>query len=245
MEEVERLIGNATDAARDAVRRVRELPAGMNKADYAMRLNRELRSVADEAAALHQAQILYAYDTEDTTLGKLASRFGVSKTRVVQIIRARDELAGRADDPPERTAQPSDAPEPPPVAAAIITSARGVLIARRQDGDPPWTFPAGKIEPGESASVAAVRETEEETGLVIRTGGVIGRRVHPTTGAVMVYVAARPVADTDVRVADERELAEVRWATLPEVEKLMGPTLYGAVRAHLARRLGKRPAADE
>jgi 8-oxo-dGTP diphosphatase len=245
MEEVERLTTNATQAARDALQRVREMPPGLNKADAAMLLNRELRATADAAASVHQAEILYAYDTEDTTLGKLAKKFGVSKTRVSQIIRAREEQAGRVEERPEGDGQPADKPELPPVAAAIVTSARGVLIARRQDGTPPWTFPAGKIEPGESSAAAAIRETEEETGLLIRTAAVIGRRVHPTTGAVMVYVAARPVAGTEVRVADERELAEVRWASLGEVDELMGQSLFGPARAHLVRVLGKRPATDE
>ncbi len=31
-----------------------------------------------------------------------------------------------------------------------VTSALGALIGRRRDGTPPWTFPGGKIEPGES-----------------------------------------------------------------------------------------------
>lgn len=240
MEEVETLIAQATDAAREALEQVRLLPAGLDKADAAMRLNRELRGLADAAAAVHQNQILYAYDTEEISLGKLAHRFGVSKTRVAQIIKARDEQAtADGDDSGDFVAQPSTAPEPLPVVAAIVTSARGVLIARRQDGKPPWTFPAGKIEPGESAAVAAVREVEEETGLPIRTGAVIGRRVHPSTGRMMVYVAARPVAGTEVRVADKRELSEVRWASFTEADELMGSAMYGPVRAHLVQRIGR------
>ncbi len=53
------------------------------------------------------------------------------------------------------------------MAAAIVTSRLGVLAGRRRDGNPPWTFPAGKVEPGESQEDAAVRETWEETGLRI------------------------------------------------------------------------------
>lgn len=33
-----------------------------------------------------------------------------------------------------------------------------------------WTFPKGKLEPGELAEQAALREVEEETGLVCRLG---------------------------------------------------------------------------
>jgi len=54
-------------------------------------------------------------------------------------------------------AEPASTAGHPAVAAAIVTSHLGVLVSRRRDGDPPWTFPAGKIGPGESAEDAAVR----------------------------------------------------------------------------------------
>ena len=44
------------------------------------------------------------------------------------------------------------------VAAAIVISSEGVLIGRRNDGNPPWTFIAGEVEPGERPEDAAVRE---------------------------------------------------------------------------------------
>ena len=52
---------------------------------------------------------------------------------------------------------------------AIITSAPCVLVGRRSDGRPPWTFLGGKTKPGEPPEDdAAVRETLEETGLWVR-----------------------------------------------------------------------------
>jgi 8-oxo-dGTP pyrophosphatase MutT (NUDIX family) len=54
------------------------------------------------------------------------------------------------------------------VVAAIVTSRLGVLVGRRRDGEPPWTFPAGKVEAAENPDDAAVREALEETGLRIR-----------------------------------------------------------------------------
>lgn len=128
-------------------------------------------------------------------------------------------------------------PEPQPVVAVIVTSPLGVLASRRNDGVPPWGFVSGEIEPGESAVDAAVREMREETGLEIATGREIGRRVHPKTGRTMVYLAARPVSGEDpasVRVIDDRELAEVRWLSLAELDERM-PDLFEPVRAYLAR----------
>ncbi|MEU4640804.1 NUDIX hydrolase [Micromonospora sp. NPDC023814] len=132
----------------------------------------------------------------------------------------------------------STKPEPSPVVASIVTSDLGVLIGRRNDGKPPWTFIAGEIEPGESPADAAVREVKEETGLLVRAAErEIGRRVHPKTGRTMIYLACRPTGKLDVFVGDEDELAEVKWASLSEAEELL-PGLFEPVLAHLQRELG-------
>jgi 8-oxo-dGTP pyrophosphatase MutT (NUDIX family) len=129
-------------------------------------------------------------------------------------------------------------PEPQPVAAAIVTSTRGVLAGRRNDGKPPWTFIAGEVEPGEIAPFAAVREVKEEAGLEVRAGREIGRRVHPKTGRTMIYIAAEPVRpdDLDVFVGDTDELAEVRWLSLAEADELL-PGMFEPVRDFLERAL--------
>jgi 8-oxo-dGTP pyrophosphatase MutT (NUDIX family) len=137
-------------------------------------------------------------------------------------------------------AAPHDAskPEPQPVVAAIVTSEHGVLVGRRNDGKPPWTFIAGEIEPGESPADAGVREVKEETGLLVAAGEEIGRRVHPATGRTMIYITARPTHGTDIFVGDRDELAEVRWVSLADADDLMRPyAIFGAVREYLARTL--------
>jgi 8-oxo-dGTP diphosphatase len=58
------------------------------------------------------------------------------------------------------------------VAAAVIQKPDGdVLLAQRPPGKPYegyWEFPGGKLEPGETAHDALVRELAEELGLVVR-----------------------------------------------------------------------------
>jgi len=57
------------------------------------------------------------------------------------------------------------------VAAAILHRGDGkVLLAQRLPGTPYpgyWEFPGGKLEPGESARDALLRELEEELGIVV------------------------------------------------------------------------------
>lgn len=129
-------------------------------------------------------------------------------------------------------------PERPPVVAAIVTCARGVLIGKRHDGKPPWTFIAGEVEPGESLADAAIREVKEETGLrVVAAEREIARRVHPKTGRTMIYLACSPTGNTDVFVGDKDELAEVKWASLAQAEELL-PGLFEPVHRYLVEQLG-------
>jgi 8-oxo-dGTP diphosphatase len=57
-----------------------------------------------------------------------------------------------------------------PIAIAVVEQAGSFLIGQRPPGTALaglWEFPGGKIEPGESAEAAAVRECLEETGLAV------------------------------------------------------------------------------
>ncbi len=121
------------------------------------------------------------------------------------------------------------------VAVAVVTSRRGVLLGRRRDGNPPWAFPGGKAEPGETPAEAAVRETAEETGLAVTATGEVGQRVHPATGCLVIYVAAVPADDAEARPAEE--LTEVRWVALEEADELTAGTIYEPVRRYLRESL--------
>lgn len=70
---------------------------------------------------------------------------------------------------PERVAWPRAA-----ASAAIFRDGR-VLIAERGNGPMrgAWSLPGGKIEPGETAAQAAVREIKEETQLDVELTGLL------------------------------------------------------------------------
>jgi 8-oxo-dGTP diphosphatase len=121
-----------------------------------------------------------------------------------------------------------------PIAAAVIVDNGRVLLVRRrvEEGRLSWQFPAGKVEPGESADSAAVRETLEEAGLAARAVNNLGERVHPDTGRTMIYVACEIVGGT-ARVADEDEIAEVAWCDRDAFTAYVPYPAFGPVQAYL------------
>ena len=167
-------------------------------------------------------------DAGSMSMAQAAKVLGVSRSRAAQLV-----TAGLTKENP--VTDPGIEPEPASVAAAIITSDGTILVARRHDRIPPWTFPATEIEAGESPAVAAARAVRKETGLTPTVDHVIGRRIHPKTGRVMIYLATS-VDGTDAKVGDA-DLAEVRWIDLAEADQLM-PDMFPTVRQHLGRVLG-------
>lgn len=124
--------------------------------------------------------------------------------------------------------------ERPAIAAAVIINDGQVLLVRRREreGQLSWQFPAGQVEPGESGAQAAVRETQEETGLTVRPTGSLGERVHPNTGRTMIYTACDVIGGT-AYVADEEELAEVAWCDRATLTAYVPYPFFAPVQEHL------------
>ncbi|MEU2829403.1 NUDIX hydrolase [Streptomyces lavendulae] len=133
-----------------------------------------------------------------------------------------------------------NAEERPSVAAAIVVHEGRVLLVRRRvsEGRLSWQFPAGKVEPGESREDAAARETQEETGLMVKPVQLLGERVHPDTGRLMSYTACE-VLGGSAHVADADELAEVAWAAHAEIPQYVPYGLFAPVQEHLDETLNR------
>jgi 8-oxo-dGTP diphosphatase len=127
----------------------------------------------------------------------------------------------------------------PAVAGAVIAHANRVLLIRRASPASAllWTFPSGKLDPGESPSDAAVREAAEEAGVRVAPLVVLGSRLHPVTGWRVVYVACR-LLDGTAYAASPREVAEVRWAAFEELPELIPGGVYAPVRGWLEAHAG-------
>ncbi|MEV6691520.1 (deoxy)nucleoside triphosphate pyrophosphohydrolase [Micromonospora sp. NPDC051196] len=104
------------------------------------------------------------------------------------------------------------------VGAAIIEGGRVLACARSA---PPevagmWEFPGGKVEPGESETVALVRECAEELGVRVEVGERVGRNVRMAHGRSVLKVYAARLLHGDRPQALEH--SELRWLSATELD---------------------------
>lgn len=101
--------------------------------------------------------------------------------------------------------------------AAVRRNGRVLLVKRAEAPHRGlWSFPGGKVEPGESPAEAAVRETLEEVGLRVRLEGVLDVVTYlpgelgkgSWRQVVLVDYLARPLGG---RVTLNGESSDFRW----------------------------------
>jgi 8-oxo-dGTP pyrophosphatase MutT (NUDIX family) len=100
-------------------------------------------------------------------------------------------------------------------AGAVVTRKGGaVLLVHRPKYDD-WSFPKGKLDPGEHTVTAAVREVAEETGLDVRLGPALSpQRYRMSNGRwkSVDYWTARVVGSDDVSgYRPNAEIDAVEW----------------------------------
>jgi 8-oxo-dGTP diphosphatase len=102
-----------------------------------------------------------------------------------------------------------------------------VLVVHRPRYDD-WSFPKGKLEPGETDEEAAVREVEEETGLrcVLRrelssTSYDDSRGRSKRVRYWLMECAAEPSADALTAFAATAEVDDVRFLPLDDAGRLL------------------------
>ena len=119
---------------------------------------------------------------------------------------------------------PPSLPAPAPCVGVVCLRGEEVLLIRR--GKPPrqgeWSLPGGRIEPGERATEAALRELREETGVEAEIAGLVDvvDGVFPEAGRHYVlidyavrWLSGEPVAGDDA--------AEARFVPLADAERLV------------------------
>jgi 8-oxo-dGTP pyrophosphatase MutT (NUDIX family) len=130
--------------------------------------------------------------------------------------------------------------------SALVVGRRGLVMhLHRRLGR--WMQPGGHLDPGEEPWNAAIRESEEETGIPTS---------HPPEGPMMVHVDVHPAAAGHVHLdlrylvlgADRApapppgESPDVRWCTWDEARAMADDALIGGIDVAHARWESKKRA---
>lgn len=111
----------------------------------------------------------------------------------------------------------------PCVGAIVVDHARRLLVVQR--ANPPaagqWSLPGGRVEPGEEAHAAVIREVHEETGITITVHRELGTVMRDAPGGgryVIRDFLAYPVAVHEPQAGDDA--ADARFVTEAELRAL-------------------------
>ncbi|WP_238006161.1 NUDIX domain-containing protein [Dactylosporangium sp. AC04546] len=116
----------------------------------------------------------------------------------------------------------------PSANVVVVNGAGEVLLIRRTDNDN-WALPGGAMDPGESMTDCAVRETLEETGIQVEVTGLVGIFTDPKH--VILYTSngearqefsivytAHPVSGEPTPSSESREVHWVPPADIPGLQ---------------------------
>jgi 8-oxo-dGTP pyrophosphatase MutT (NUDIX family) len=104
-------------------------------------------------------------------------------------------------------------------AFAIILHAKLILLVKARDKDN-WQLPGGRVESGETAVEALVREVKEETGLKAEVVRLTGRYRREDGSVARVYATRARGKLAGAR----EEILEQRWVTIREAKDMVSGT---------------------
>lgn len=116
--------------------------------------------------------------------------------------------------------------------ADLVIRAAGVIVLRPGSRGPKvllvhrprhkdWSLPKGKLDKGEHVLAAAVRECDEETGIVPVLGPYVGRQRYPVMGRPKTVDYWVATAGTDNGFTADDEVDEIRWVTIDQSKRLL------------------------
>src|SRR4051812_23020646 len=113
-------------------------------------------------------------------------------------------------------------------AGALIRDEHGRILLVKPSYKDGWDIPGGYVEPSESPAAACRRELREELGLDRAPGRLllVDWAPHPTEDDKLLFAFdGGTLADASEVRPDGREVTEVRFVAVSDVESLMPPRL--------------------
>jgi len=103
------------------------------------------------------------------------------------------------------------------VTALPITDTGEIVLLRRgiEPGRGSWAQPGGFLEVDETVHQAAIRETWEETGLIVEPGDIVGLYTRLEAAVVTIAFEARIVGGTAAPTPEALEIATFRPEAIP------------------------------
>jgi 8-oxo-dGTP pyrophosphatase MutT (NUDIX family) len=128
-----------------------------------------------------------------------------------------------------------------PACGVVAVDAQGHLLLQQRRDTGQWALPMGKMELGETPSRCAIRETREETGVLVELTGLLG--IYSDPGHIVAYgdgeirqeyeliFLARPV---EGKPTVNDEASDVRWVAPDDLDELnIHPTQWRQLNHYL------------
>ncbi|HXW47746.1 MAG TPA: NUDIX domain-containing protein [Streptosporangiaceae bacterium] len=106
---------------------------------------------------------------------------------------------------------------------AVITDESGRLLLILRGHEPGmglWSIPGGRVEPGETDEQAVVREAQEETGLSVTCGPLLGAVVRPGLDGAVIDIRDYRAFVTGGELSAGDDAAATRWVTPSQASRM-------------------------
>ncbi|PZO87681.1 MAG: hypothetical protein DI626_03405 [Micavibrio aeruginosavorus] len=107
------------------------------------------------------------------------------------------------------------------VAVAVVKQGKEFAMLKRLTEV--WTFPSGKVEPGETVEAATLREAFEEAGLTVKIVADLGER---EVGENHLHYRLCEVVSGDLTLREPDKFSEARWLSGDIVMQIGGQHLH-------------------
>ena len=222
-----RVVGDVGLSVTDAAGAVGEIGWVFRRDAGGKGLAAEAAGALLDAAFVHYGmhRVIARLDARNTASARLCERIGMTREALLrQDWWSKGEWSDTEVFGALASDRPRDVGDAIVVSAVVLTDADGAVLTVRKRGTGSFMHPGGKPDPGETPAQCALREVEEELGLVLDPQQLDLVAVHRTAAAnesgrpLIASVFSHPHLSGQTRpeVLPAAEIEEVRWVARSE-----------------------------